>query len=70
MEIVLALTLAARLADLAVDALNGISAAAETYDKVRPLIDTLRSQNRAPTIEEWKTLNTMFDDAFNRLMED
>jgi hypothetical protein len=50
--------------------MNGIAAAAETYGKVRPLIDTLRTQNRAPTAEEWKVLNTMFDDAFNRLMAD
>ena len=70
MEIILALSIAARLADLAIDALNGVAAAAETYGRVRPLIDQLRDENRNPTAEEWKTINTLFDTAFNRLMAD
>jgi len=70
MEIVLALTIAARLADLAIGALNGIASAAETYGRVRPVIDRLRAENRDPTADEWKTINTLFDDAFNHLMTD
>ncbi len=70
MDIIVALTLGVRLADLAVDAMKGISTAIDAYGKVRPLIDTLRADNRPPTPEEWVTINRLFDDSFNRLMED
>lgn len=70
MDILFALTLAAKLADLAIDAINGIAAAATAYAKVRPVIDAMIREGRDPTPEEWRTLNALLDNAVNHLLED